>query len=72
MPAFNHLLNQNEMRQVSILLRYADQPLDPQVATVFSTSIQPDRGRVASLQQRFHGRFKSGMDKPCLAPSNYI
>ncbi len=41
MPAFNHLLNQTEMWQVSLLLKHADQPLDPQVATVLSAALQP-------------------------------
>ena len=41
MPAFNHLLNQTEMWQVSLLLKHADQPLDPQVASVLRTPLQP-------------------------------
>lgn len=41
MPAFNHLLNQTEMWQVSLLLKHADQPLDPQVTAALTTPTRP-------------------------------
>ncbi len=41
MPAFDHILNPTQMWQVSLLLKHADQPLTPDVATALNPPQQP-------------------------------
>jgi mono/diheme cytochrome c family protein len=44
MPAFNHVLNQTQMWQVSLLLANADKPLPPGVLTLLKQPLNPDPG----------------------------
>src|SRR6204780_193066 len=44
MPAFNHILNQTESWQVSLLLANADKPLPPGVLTLLKQPLNPDPG----------------------------
>jgi thiosulfate dehydrogenase len=42
MPAFNHVLNQTEMWQVSLLLANADKPLPPGILTLLKQPVDND------------------------------
>ncbi len=41
MPSYTGILSPTEMWQVSLLLKHADQPLSPELATVLNTTPQP-------------------------------
>jgi len=44
MPAFNHVLNQTQMWQVSLLLANADKPLPPGILALLKQPLNPDPG----------------------------
>jgi thiosulfate dehydrogenase len=44
MPSFNHVLNQTQMWQVSLLLANADKPLPPGILTLLKQPLNPDPG----------------------------
>ncbi len=47
MPSFNHLLSTDQMWQVSLLLKNADQPLPPAVSAILNSADVPSRQSTA-------------------------